>query len=200
MLARAAGLRRAGDRLVLRLLRASGRRRARNYGELIEPPRPMPAAPAAGRPRRRAGRAAGPARPVAAGRRRRRRLRRALRAPPLAAAPAARDPRPREGPRRQGLAGRRRAAPRAETLARSARPRTPRGARAGDRAAGRPRARSAGWLAPAPGRALEDHLYIVDPRGDWMMRVPGRAPIRRKLKRDLERLLRASAGWDRAGR
>ena len=57
----------------------------------------------------------------------------------------------------------------------------------------------AGWLQPAPGHALEDHLYLVDPRGDWMMRVPPEADPA-KLKRDVERLLRASAGWDRAGR
>jgi hypothetical protein len=55
------------------------------------------------------------------------------------------------------------------------------------------------WLDPAPGRVLEDHLYIVDPRGDWMMRVPADADPAR-LKRDLDKLLRASAGWDRAGR
>jgi cytochrome oxidase Cu insertion factor (SCO1/SenC/PrrC family) len=57
----------------------------------------------------------------------------------------------------------------------------------------------AGWLVPAPGRALEDHLYVVDPRGDWMMRVPANADPAR-LKRDLDKLLRASAGWDRPGR
>ena len=55
------------------------------------------------------------------------------------------------------------------------------------------------WLKPSPGQKLEDHLYIVDPLGDWMMRAPAQAdPI--KLKRDLDRLLRASAGWDQAGR
>ena len=58
------------------------------------------------------------------------------------------------------------------------------------------------WLAPAPGRALADHLYLVDPMGNWMMRFPagldmGSAP---KAKRDLERLLRASASWDQPGR
>ena len=62
-----------------------------------------------------------------------------------------------------------------------------------------PRAALAGWLAPASGRALEDHLYIVDPRGDWMMRVPVDAEPAR-LKRDLDRLLSASAGWDQPGR
>lgn len=60
----------------------------------------------------------------------------------------------------------------------------------------------AGWLAPAAGRALADHLYVVDPRGHWMMRFP--AGLDRegaaKAKRDLERLLRASASWDEAGR
>ncbi len=62
-----------------------------------------------------------------------------------------------------------------------------------------PRAAVAAWLAPAPGRALEDHLYVVDPMGEWMMRAPPDADPAR-LKRDLERLLRASASWDRAGR
>jgi len=57
----------------------------------------------------------------------------------------------------------------------------------------------AAWLTPAAGRALEDHLYVVDPRGDWMMRVPV-DPDPARLKRDLDKLLRASAGWDRAGR
>lgn len=55
------------------------------------------------------------------------------------------------------------------------------------------------WLRPAAGHRLEDHMYIVDPRGDWMMRVPPDADPAR-LKRDVERLLRASAGWDQPGR
>ena len=62
-----------------------------------------------------------------------------------------------------------------------------------------PRASLAAWLAPATGRALEDHLYIVDPNGDWMMRAPESADPAR-LKRDIDKLLRASAGWDRPGR
>ena len=57
----------------------------------------------------------------------------------------------------------------------------------------------AAWLKPAPGHALEDHLYIVDPMGQWMMRAPADAEPS-KLKRDLERLLRASSSWDRPGR
>ena len=55
------------------------------------------------------------------------------------------------------------------------------------------------WLKPAPGNMLEDHMYVVDPRGNWMMRVPAQAEPA-KLKRDIEKLLRASAGWDKAGR
>ncbi len=55
------------------------------------------------------------------------------------------------------------------------------------------------WLAPAAGHAIEDHFYIVDPNGDWMMRVPV-DPEPAKLKRDVEKLLRASAGWDQPGR
>lgn len=55
------------------------------------------------------------------------------------------------------------------------------------------------WLKPASGHALADHLYVVDPMGEWMMRVPA-DPDPAKVKRDLDRLLRASASWDTAGR
>ncbi len=61
------------------------------------------------------------------------------------------------------------------------------------------RAELAGWLEPAAGRALEDHLYLVDPRGGWMLRTPADVDPAR-LKRDLDKLLRASSGWDRPGR
>jgi hypothetical protein len=57
----------------------------------------------------------------------------------------------------------------------------------------------AGWLQPAAGQALEDHLYLVDPMGEWMMRFPVVVEPA-KVKRDLARLLRASASWDQAGR
>jgi hypothetical protein len=57
----------------------------------------------------------------------------------------------------------------------------------------------AAWLAPAAGHTLSEHLYIVDPLGNWMMRSPA-APEPAKLKRDVEKLLRASAGWDKPGR
>jgi hypothetical protein len=62
-----------------------------------------------------------------------------------------------------------------------------------------PRKALAQWLQPAAGQALEDHLYIVDPMGEWMMRVPAN-PDPSKVKRDLEKLMRGSAGWDKAGR
>lgn len=55
------------------------------------------------------------------------------------------------------------------------------------------------WLEPAPGQALEDHLYLVDPMAEWMMRVPPE-PDPGRVKRDLERVLRASASWDTPGR
>jgi len=62
-----------------------------------------------------------------------------------------------------------------------------------------PREAVARWLAPAPGHALEQHLYLVDPLGQWMMRAPA-DPEPAKLKRDIDRLLRASASWDLPGR
>ncbi|MBU4423979.1 MAG: hypothetical protein KKG12_09485 [Gammaproteobacteria bacterium] len=58
------------------------------------------------------------------------------------------------------------------------------------------------WLEPAAGHALAEHLYLVDPMGNWMMRFPAGmdAAGAAKAKRDLERLLRASSSWDEAGR
>lgn len=56
------------------------------------------------------------------------------------------------------------------------------------------------WLQPAPGQVLDDHLYIVDPMGEWMMRAPAKLDEPKRLFKDLERLLRASAFWDRPGR
>src|SRR5574341_553665 len=56
----------------------------------------------------------------------------------------------------------------------------------------------AGWLAPQAGQALRAHLYLIDPLGRWMMRYPA-DPEPAKMKRDLEKLLRASASWDREG-
>jgi hypothetical protein len=62
-----------------------------------------------------------------------------------------------------------------------------------------PREALTAWLQPEPGHTLEEHVYIVDPMGEWMMRMPA-DPQPSKVKRDIERLLRASAGWDKAGR
>lgn len=59
-----------------------------------------------------------------------------------------------------------------------------------------------GWLEPAAGQALEDHLYLVDPRGNWMMRFPARmdAAGAARARRDIDRLLRANSSWDEEGR
>lgn len=58
------------------------------------------------------------------------------------------------------------------------------------------------WLTPAAGHSLPEHLYLVDPMGNWMMRFPASLDLAdaAKAKRDLERVLRASASWDNAGR
>ena len=58
------------------------------------------------------------------------------------------------------------------------------------------------WLPPAPDQSLDAHLYLVDPLGNLMMRFPAHmdAAGAGKAKRDLERVLRASAFWDTPGR
>jgi hypothetical protein len=60
----------------------------------------------------------------------------------------------------------------------------------------------AAWLAPQQGHALAEHLYLVDPMGNWMMRFPAGLDLKgaAKAKRDIERVLRASSSWDEAGR
>lgn len=65
-----------------------------------------------------------------------------------------------------------------------------------------PAAELAQWLAPAAGHALAEHFYVVDPLGNWMMRFPARMDTEGagRAKRDLDRLLRASASWDEPGR
>jgi hypothetical protein len=62
-----------------------------------------------------------------------------------------------------------------------------------------PRDALATWLQPEAGHTLEQHLYLVDPMGEWMMRMPA-DPDPARVKRDLERLLRASSSWDLPGR
>ena len=58
------------------------------------------------------------------------------------------------------------------------------------------------WLQPAAGRQLSEHLYVVDPMGNWMMRFPPGIELAAaaKAKKDLDRLLKASAFWDTPGR
>ena len=58
------------------------------------------------------------------------------------------------------------------------------------------------WIQPAAGQQLQDHLYVIDPMGNFMMRFPANmdVPSASKAKRDLERLLKASSSWDQAGR
>lgn len=58
------------------------------------------------------------------------------------------------------------------------------------------------WLEPQKGHALAEHLYLVDPLGNWMMRFPAGLDTQGapQVKRDLERLMRASVSWDKAGR
>ena len=62
-----------------------------------------------------------------------------------------------------------------------------------------PAAALAAWLAPSPGQELQAHVYLVDPMGQWMLRAPP-DPDPARLRRDVDRLLRASASWDRPGR
>ena len=58
------------------------------------------------------------------------------------------------------------------------------------------------WLSPQDGQQLQDHLYLVDPHGDWMMRFPAHLQVDHapRMRKDWERLLRASVSWDKAGR
>jgi hypothetical protein len=57
-------------------------------------------------------------------------------------------------------------------------------------------------LSADAGHQIDDHLYLVDPLGNWMMRFPAGLDLQSaaKAKRDLDRLLRASVSWDKAGR
>jgi len=62
-----------------------------------------------------------------------------------------------------------------------------------------PRAELQAWLKPADGQQLSDHFFVIDPMGRWMLRSPVQ-PDPSKMKGDLNRLLKANAGWDKAGR
>jgi len=54
----------------------------------------------------------------------------------------------------------------------------------------------AAWLKPEVGHQLQDHLYVVDPMGNWMMRFPAQLDYK-KAYHDINRLLRASSSWNR---
>lgn len=58
------------------------------------------------------------------------------------------------------------------------------------------------WITPGAGQQLEDHLFVVDPMGNYMMRFPANMTVdgASKAKRDLNRLLKASSSWDQVGR
>lgn len=58
------------------------------------------------------------------------------------------------------------------------------------------------WLPLPPGATYADYLFVVDPLGNAMMRLPAQfdGAGATKARRDLERLLRASASWDTPGR
>ena len=70
---------------------------------------------------------------------------------------------------------------------------------------------AAQWLGDGTAAPLYGVVYLVDPLGNYMMRFPAPDPETdstqdakllhaKKVKRDVERLLRASASWDTAGR
>ncbi len=65
-----------------------------------------------------------------------------------------------------------------------------------------PQAQLDAWLQAESNHALRDHLYVVDPLGNWMMRFPAKLDTTGAVnaKRDLERLAKASASWDESGR
>jgi len=58
------------------------------------------------------------------------------------------------------------------------------------------------WLAVPDGKRFQDAIYVVDPMGNAMMRLPAvlESTAANRAKQDLEHLLRASAAWDAPGR
>lgn len=50
----------------------------------------------------------------------------------------------------------------------------------------------AAWLPVAEGTKASDHLYMIDPLGNLMMRFP-KDPDANKIKKDISRLLKASS-------
>lgn len=55
------------------------------------------------------------------------------------------------------------------------------------------------WLAGSDRQGLAAHFFLVDPLGNYMMRFPAPSEPDR-IKRDLEKLMRAAASWDEPGR
>jgi hypothetical protein len=62
-----------------------------------------------------------------------------------------------------------------------------------------PPAALAAWLGGSGGEPPTAGFHLVDPMGNYMMRFAATTEPA-SIKRDLERLLRASASWDQAGR
>lgn len=58
------------------------------------------------------------------------------------------------------------------------------------------------WLGSAAPTTESAYFYVVDPLGNTMMRMVANmdSPAAAKARRDLERLLRATASWDEPGR
>ncbi len=65
-----------------------------------------------------------------------------------------------------------------------------------------PEADLATWLGTSQGSQISERLYVVDPFGNLMMRFPSdlSRETATKAKRDLDRLLRASASWNKPNR
>ena len=58
------------------------------------------------------------------------------------------------------------------------------------------------WLSVTEGRSATDYIFVVDPMGNAMMRLPAvfDSAGAKRAKSDLEHLLRASVSWDSPGR
>lgn len=59
-----------------------------------------------------------------------------------------------------------------------------------------PAAQLAAWLPVPAGGVAQDHIYLMDPQGNVMLRWPKEADADR-IKRDLSKLLRASNAWQK---
>lgn len=58
------------------------------------------------------------------------------------------------------------------------------------------------WFPVAEGKSMRDYIFVVDPMGNTMMRLPAvfDSAGAHRAKSDMERLLRASVSWDSPGR